>query len=238
LTGKIVRLYGRASRRDGPAAWEELDMQVSTHWRTASLVAGALLIGSVIGTPLAQAVSAGLVRIEGGHNANLAAVSSSGRLSVNAGLTTTPSGQAKVALASPADSVEYSGFATCSANGFATIPAGKALIITGATFYNAAASAGNPHHLTLTAGPPAEPCHLALTVSAAPTSVDIVSQNQVFSPGIAVPAGDVLGLNNSNDVGGVFVFGYLVPARAVPHNALRNLTAPVPGGSMAIKPRH
>src|SRR5262249_22220094 len=77
-----------------------LGMKLSSRWRTASLVAGALFIGSVIGTPLAQAVSAGLVRIEGGHNANLAAVSKTGQLSVNAGLATTAAGQVKTTLAS------------------------------------------------------------------------------------------------------------------------------------------
>src|SRR5215467_5968059 len=81
-------------------------MQVSSRWRTGALMAGALLVGSVIGSPLAQAVSASLVQIEGGHSTNVAAVSSTGKLSVNAGLTTTPDRQVKTALASPEDSVD------------------------------------------------------------------------------------------------------------------------------------
>ena len=55
-------------------------MQITNRWRTAALVAGALLCGSVIGPPLAQAASAGLVRLEGGGSSHLAKVSSSGQL--------------------------------------------------------------------------------------------------------------------------------------------------------------
>jgi hypothetical protein len=70
---------------------KEAVMHVSSTWRTASLVTGALLIGSLIGPPLAQSASSALVRIEGAGSAHVASVSKSGRLSVDAGLTTTPS---------------------------------------------------------------------------------------------------------------------------------------------------
>jgi hypothetical protein len=197
-------------------------MRVSSAWRTGGLLAGALLVGSVIGTPLAQAVSAGLVRIEGGHNSNLAVVSKTGQLSVNAGLTTTPAGQVKAALASPADSVAvFSGIGSsfCTAGGFYKVPAGKALIITGATVNNAAVSAGGDQ-LALEAGPSATPCTNLLAGAASPSSEDLTSQNQVFSPGIPVPAGDALGLQSTNDDGSAFIYGYLVPAAAVPPGIL------------------
>ncbi len=209
-------------------------MRASYGWRTAILVAGALLIGSVIGAPLAQAVSAGLVRIEGGHTANLAAVSKTGQLSVNAGLATTPSGQVKFALASPADSVAVLGNADCAANGIYKIPSGKALIITGATFSNFAHNVGQEHNLNLEAGPAAAPCTFSLSFAIAPSSVDAMSQNQVFSPGIAVPAGDAIGLAEGNEDGAVEFYGYLVPAAAVPAGILTNTRSP--RGVLASKP--
>jgi len=49
-------------------------MQVSSHWRTASLVAGALVVGTMIGSPLAQAASTALVHIEGAQSSNVASV--------------------------------------------------------------------------------------------------------------------------------------------------------------------
>ncbi len=200
------------------------------------MVAGALFIGSVIGTPLAQAVSAGLVRIEGGHNANLAAVSKTGQLSVNAGLATTAAGQVKSALASPADTVAVSGPVRvfCNPGGFYKIPVGKALIITGATLRAIAATPGTFHGLALTAGPAASPCNFVLAALDAPSSEDQVSQNQVFSPGIPVPAGDAIALTGSGDVGAVLVYGYLVPAAAVPPGILAHTAAS--RGLMAIKP--
>jgi hypothetical protein len=207
-------------------------MQVSGHWRTASLVAVGLLIGTAIGPPLAQAAGTALVRIEGGHTTNLAAVSKSGELSVNPGLATTPTGQVKVAVASPSDSVVFFGLQSCASGGIYTIPAGKALIVTGATFIDNAQNLGNVHALELAAGTPANPCKSGLAEAAA--STQLASQNQTFNPGIPVPAGDAIGLITDNDTGGAYVYGYLVPAAAVPLNALRNLRA---AGLPAVKPR-
>lgn len=98
-------------------------------------MAGALLIGSLIGPPLARAASAALVRIEGANSTHVAAVSKSGRLSVNAGLTTTPAGQVEVAPASPANAVVVTTTSLkCGAGGVYKVPAGKALIITSVNF--------------------------------------------------------------------------------------------------------
>jgi hypothetical protein len=213
-------------------------MQVSHQWRTAGLLAGALLIGTVIGPPLAQAASSALVRIEGGHSTNVAAVSKSGRLSVNAGLTMTPAGQVKTAPASPADTVITVGQITTCPNGhfFYKIPAGKALIITSVTFATSAQTPGTPHSLALAAGKPSAPCGFGLAFSEAPSSMDAVAQNQVFSPGIAVPAGDGLVLEAGQDNGEAWVYGYLVPAAAVPASALKNARAGAPRGLAAVTP--
>jgi hypothetical protein len=200
-------------------------------WRSATVIAAALVAGAIVGPPLAQAAATatGLIRIEGGRTTHLAAVSKSGQLSVNAGLATTPTGQLQVAEASPADTVTVFAAHTptiCSAGGFYKIPAGKALIITSATFYDDAINVGMFHGLGLVAGPAAKPCTFDLAVAITPSSEDQVTQNQVFSPGIAVPAGDSLALNAANDRGTVFIYGYLVPASAVPHGILKHMRAP------------
>jgi hypothetical protein len=211
-------------------------MQVSSGWRTASLVAGALLLGTLIGPPLAQAASAALVRIEGAHNTHLAAVSKSGQLSVNAGLPTTPAGQLNVALANPASEVIkfIAGPGTCVGPAAVayTIPKGKALIITAVDFYtqSQAQTQGLVHFSFLTAAPAgSDPCTHILAGAAGSDILDF--QNQVFPAGIAVPAGWVLGIDDGgNEVGSIEFYGYLVPAAAVPHNVLRNVPA-------AVKPR-
>lgn len=195
------------------------------------------LIGSVIGTPLAQAATAGLVRIEDGHSSNLAAVSTTGRLSVDAGLTTTGAGQVTVAAADPRSLVVAAANGPgCAAGGFYTIPAGKALIITAADFHNIAVTSGNAHYLVLDIGPAATPCQGGVATAAEQADPN-VSQKQVFTPGIPVPAGDAVGLFGSNDSGGVLIYGYLVPAAAVPASALKNVRAGAPGGSAAVQPR-
>jgi len=203
-------------------------------------MAGALLVGSVIGSPLAQALTASLVQIEGGHSTNVAAVSSTGKLSVNAGLTTTPDRQVKTALASPEDSVDILVIQTanpCSpgAGGY-TIPSGKALIITGATFLNVNTGvSGAGHSLILWARPAKGSCMSSAAAMSA-VSEDFVTQHQDFSPGIAVPAGDVLALQGGDDSGSVFVYGYLVPATAVPAGILSNARPPL--GLIPHKPTH
>jgi hypothetical protein len=214
-------------------------MQVSSSWRTASLVAGALFIGSIIGSPLARAASAALVRIEGANSTHVAAVSGSGRLSVDAGLTITPAGQVQVAPASPANAVAVITRAlSCAAGGVYTVPAGKALIITSVNFtLDAVSPSIEGTGLVLTAGPVAQPCKSSVAAAYAPVGTDFQSVDQVYPSGIPVPAGDALGLlNGVNDAGIAAIYGYLVPAAAVPHIALQNASAP--GLPAAVKPRH
>jgi hypothetical protein len=213
-------------------------MQVSSSWRTASLVAGALLAGSLIGPPLAHAASAALVRIEGANSTHVAAVSKSGRLSVDAGLATTPAGQVKVALASPANAVDViTQGPTCAAGGFYTVPAGKALIITSVNFIlDATSPSVEGVGLVLGAGPAAHPCKSSVAAAYAPVGTDFQSVDQVYPSGIPVPAGDALALIVGANGGGIAdIYGYLVPAAAVPHNALQNAAS---AGLAGFKPRH
>jgi hypothetical protein len=178
-------------------------MQVSHRWRTATLLAGALVAGTIVGPPLVQAATtaAGLVRIEGGGSSHVASVSSTGQL--------------QVAEASPSSVVTVFSYAACGAGGMYTIPTGKALIISAVDFYNWNSSTG-PHWLVLYAGAAANPCGGHIVASAIGTDNGNSSQNQVFPSGIAIPAGDAIGLNANNDAGSANLYGYLVPASAVP----------------------
>jgi len=197
-------------------------MQVSSRWRTATLLAGALIAGTIIGPPLAQAAGAGLIRLEGGGSTHVAKVSSSGQLSVNTGLSTTPTGQAEVAPASPGSVVTVFSYPTCGSGGAYTVPAGKALIITAMDFFNWNAGTGK-HQLVAYIGPANDPC--SGTIVAASIGIDDgnSSQNQVYPSGIVVPSGDAVGLLSYNDTGSADLYGYLVPASAVPKAARNNL---------------
>lgn len=44
------------------------------------------------------------------------------------------------------------------------------------------------------------------------------TDSQVYQQGIAIPAGDALGLIGSGDTGGTIIYGYLVPASEVPQH--------------------
>jgi hypothetical protein len=141
----------------------------------------------------------------------------------------TASNQLQVAPASAAETVETLVRPTCDAGGAYTVPAGKALIITSVTFYNLA-EAARLNELDLMGGPLSSPCSSFLAAGIA--NGETVSSWQGYNPGIPVPAGDSLGMLDTNDSGSAHVLGYLVPAAAVPANALANLPrAPRNGGS-------
>jgi hypothetical protein len=207
-------------------------MNVSSHWRTAALMAGALLIGTMVGPAVVQAAAAGLVKIEGARGSHEADVSRGGQLSVNAGLTMTKAGQVETAEASPSAYVIALAPPSCAAGGIYKIPPGKALIITGVDFYlDADSSTPGQLQQDLEVGPSATPCkHI---VAAGEATTEIVAQQQVFQPGIAVPAGDAVGLVTADPSGSAEIYGYLVPASAVPASTDRNL----PGaGDAGLKP--
>jgi hypothetical protein len=204
-------------------------MNVSSHWRTAALMAGALLVGTMVGPAVVQAAATGLVKIEGARGSHEANVSRSGRLSVDAGLTMTKAGQVETAEASPSAYVIALGGPSCAAGGIYKIPSGKALIITGVDFYlDTDSSTPGQLQQDLEVGPAATPCKHV--VAAGEDTTEIVAQQQVFQPGIAVPAGDAVGLVTDDPSGGAEIYGYLVPASAVPAGADHNLPAARNGG--------
>jgi len=132
----------------------------------------------------------------------------------------TSAGQLLANEANPSSFVTVLNSANCSAGGIYKIPSGKALIITGANFYNSASSAGTDTELDLEAGPSSSPCGVLLAAS---TTIEQDStDNQVFQPGIAVPAGDAIGMASFNNLGTAEFYGYLVPAGAVPSAQLRD----------------
>jgi hypothetical protein len=193
-------------------------MSKTSRWPIAALVAGALLVGTIIGPSVVQAASAGLVRIEGGGNSHEAKVSASGQLSVNPGLAETPAHQVLAAEASPSSFVTAISLADCSAGGMYKIPRGHAFILTGADFDNISANNVSGEQFVIMYGSSASPC--TFDAAAAGNSALLDTQNQVFQPGIAIPAGDAIGLSSQNDSGAVQIYGYLVPASAVPKHAV------------------
>lgn len=184
-------------------------MKISGRWRTASLMAGALIIGTVVGPPLAQAATAGLIRLEGAGSSNVAKVSSTGQL--------------QVAQASPESLIARFGQEDCQAGGIYKIPAGKALIITAVDFYNGAQPGTSIESLYLTAGPVSAPCGSQGHPLAAQVTSDLaLAQNQVFPTGIPVPAGMAIGLFSPDGIGAAEIYGYLVPASSVPAGILNS----------------
>lgn len=203
-------------------------------WIVAALVGAALVIGTAFGPAVVQAATAGLVRLEGAGTHHVAKVSRSGQLSVTDGTHHTKAGQVQVATAAPAQAVtKFLSALTCSSGGNYTVPHGKALIITGVTFYNHATTPGNNDEQDLFIGRATSPC--TKFVAAGIDSSADQSLPETFDPGIAVPAGDAVGGASSGDSGSTVLYGYLVPARDVPASAA---TAPLhhrPGSSSTTK---
>ena len=177
----------------------------------------ALLVGATVGPTVAQAASTQLFRLQGGGSAHVAKVSGKGQLSVTDGTAHTKTGQLLATIASPSQAVMKQGLATCAAGGYYTVPTGKALIITSIVFYNHPSGAGADEQ-DLTIGPASQPC--TSLIAAGISNGEHVSSMQTFNPGINVPAGDALGGSSSNDGGSWMIYGYLVPATAVPHAKL------------------
>ncbi|MGA8248516.1 MAG: hypothetical protein WB797_16540, partial [Nocardioides sp.] len=174
-------------------------------------VSAALLVGATMGPTVAQAAVSGLVRIQGGGSHHVAKVTSKGKLSVTDGTAQTKAHQLETTVASPGQAVNKLGSPTCASGGFYKVPAKKALIITGAVFYNHPNGAGDDEQ-DLFIGPASTPC--TSFVAAGVSNGEHATLPQAFSPGIPVPAGYALGEASLNDSGTVMIYGYLVPASA------------------------
>lgn len=158
-------------------------------------VAGALV--AVLLVPSGVALAKGTLKFTGieGTSTNKADVSPAGQLLTNE--------------ADPSSFVTTPLIDSCTSGSY-TVPSGFAFIITAVNSY--------PHSTTgeidLFDGPASSPCESLLEATLTPSTANTVHQD--FQPGIAVPAGDGLGVDNEAGASGtVEVYGYLVPAVAV-----------------------
>jgi hypothetical protein len=196
-------------------------MQEGHPWRTALLIAAALIAGTFLGPPVVQAATASLVTIQGSGSTSQVKV--------------TKAGQLEETPIDPASAVTVLGTPACTASGFYTIPAGKALIITGVSFSNSAAVENERVEFTLTAGPTSTPC--MDTLASGVDSDVTLTLSQDFQPGIPVPAGDCLGMTQINNNGTAEIYGYLVPKAEVPATILQDTRTPA-GHTPRIKLGH
>jgi hypothetical protein len=134
----------------------------------------------------------------------------------------TSAGQLLTNEADPSQYVVVIGYPTCASGGFYTVPSTKGLIVTGVTLTVTAEAAGSAAQGAYF-GPSASPCTDGFAASA---SAGTTADYQLLQPGVAVPAGDSLGAVDGNNDDGLIVYGYLVPAGAVPANAAQNVTEP------------
>jgi hypothetical protein len=121
-----------------------------------------------------------------------------------------PAGQLLTNEADPSSYVAAFAGPTCASGGSYTVPSGDALIITGVNYYSHAATG----EFDLFDGPVASPCGSLIDASISPSTVTTV--NHVFQPGIAVRAGNAVGVQEEGGASGTIeIYGYLVPAGAV-----------------------
>jgi hypothetical protein len=186
-------------------------MQTSRRWRAIALVSGGLFLGSLLGPPLAHATTAVIATIKGKDPLTL--------ISKNAGVN--GANQLETSQADPSSFVLSLGGGTspCTPDsGFYTVPVGKALIITGVTFV------GEEGIGTLLAGPTAVGgCDVLVAAMISAYSPDNAADARLYQqlqPGIAVPAGDQRAEFSASGSGDDLVYGYLVPASAVPSISL------------------
>jgi len=179
-------------------------------WIAAGFIVAALLLP----TGALSAVATSLVTVtskDGKHSAGV-----------------TPASQEQVAEAAPSTFVRAEVSGGCSGIVYA-VPAGKALVITNVDYFlRPGGETDRPSQEDLESGPIATPCTAFLDAGMTPagTAVDSIAQEHTFQPGIAIPTGNGLSLLGDNDDGLAFIYGYLVPASAVPASAAITSGAP------------
>jgi hypothetical protein len=195
-------------------------MSFKKPWRVVGLVAIGVLVGSVIGPPIVQAASS-LVTIQGAGSTHKAKVDSTGRLLTNIKGTTKITGvgvnKASQLFTGQAAPTNYQAIfipATpdCTTPSY-TVPVGKALIVTGTTYFLFSSSAGTEFDILLATGGGGTCTGF---VSAGTTQNTAETVNQTYPTGIPIPTGTELSaLQEGSGSGSMFVYGYLVPAGAV-----------------------
>jgi hypothetical protein len=187
-----------------------------------SFVLGGLIV-AVLSTGTAVAATGSVTIADPSHPSRKAHVSSAGALSVagNVGVNGTVSVAGSVAVhggvtateASPSSFVRAfanTGADCADASAYA-VPAGKTLIITSLVFtVHNTGGAGADTIMEVGYGDPVGGCD---TLIAQYDTSDLVSTaEQTFQPGIAVPAGELVRIGETNGVGSMRMYGYLAPA--------------------------
>lgn len=193
-------------------------MQVKNSWRTVALVAGSLLVGSLIGPPLVQAATAGLVTIQGAKSTNKARVSGTGELSVNPNLKQTAAGQLLVTEVAPSSFYQPApiNYSTTAFLPVATPPSGKAVVITYLhTDIGADPTPGPGNDVIYVIGNAACTARVGNWEAIISPAMD-GEQDTPLYPGLATPHGESLCATEGGGVvaaGGVS--GYTVPSKEV-----------------------
>ncbi len=202
-------------------------MQFKDRWRTVALVAGSLLAGSLVGPPLVQAATAGLVTIQGAKSTNQAKVSSTGELSVNPNLTQTAAGQLLTTEVAPSSFYQPGMVNLTPTPTFvpvATPPSGTALVLTYLhTDFAADPTPGQGNDAVYIVGNAACTARVGTFEVVINPAMD-GEQDTPLSPGLGIPSGDALCAAEGvviSAAGGVS--GYTVPSSEVPAEPLHRL---------------
>lgn len=188
---------------------------------SVTFVLGGLIV-AVLSTGTAVAATGAVTIADPSHPSHKAHVNSAGALSVagKVGINGTVSVAGSVAVHGAVTATEappssfVRGFAntgaTCGDAIAYTVPSGKTLIITSLVFtVHNTAGAGGDSIIEAFYGAPSG-CG---TIFAQYDTSDLVSTaEQTFQPGIAVPAGQSVMIAETNGIGSMRMYGYLVPA--------------------------
>jgi hypothetical protein len=137
--------------------------------------------------------------------------------------------------ATPANLVRIFAGAGSSCSNVYTIPAGKALILKSMTAYMH--TAGSPGSDVEAIVYPAANCASALAAAAISDRAH-ETVFQTFGSGIGVPAGRTISTLGFNTSGTVHLYGYLVPASAVPATAAAKAAPQASGSTPTMAPKH
>jgi hypothetical protein len=135
----------------------------------------------------------------------------------------------------PANLIRIFAGATSSCSNVYTIPAGKALILKSMSVYMH--TAGSPGSDVEAVVYPAANCGGGF-VAAAISDRAHETVFQTFGSGIGVPTGRTISTLGFNNSGTLYLYGYLVPASAVPANAAAKAAPQASGSTPTMAPKH
>jgi hypothetical protein len=165
-----------------------------------------------------------------------ASVDASKRLKVGDGSgAMTVDGSVLAPETTPANLVRIFAAASSSCSNAYTIPAGKALILKSMSAYMH--TAGSPGSDVEAIVYPVANCGGALAAAAISDRAH-ETVFQTFGSGIGVPAGRTISTLGFNASGTLYLYGYLVPASAVPATAAAKAAPQASGSTPTMAPKH